>query len=215
MGNDQRCDSAISAVNSDASETRFESDEIEDFRSDRQPGKDASLKRPLRLSNAHRRRVSEASINGKSTNSGPVKSGKPTDASSSNTSTVVADFDVSFDFSPTEYGSATTPLFSPTEVNCICCGIPHPPLSHDDQFPEKCWEHQACLARGGWKKHLERVPHTRCPLSDCVKAGADFKTQEKFLQHWFKRHDEKCWYWGKKKGFFGSETAVWLQWKGR
>lgn len=210
FGNGLRRDSAVSAV-SDISASRSSPGGAEMYRYQRPQRtlSDTTIKRPLRLSNAHKRRVSTASINSPNSNNTTIQPGQL--IQSMNTSAVVEDNGFPSDLTPTEYD---TPFTTPSDITCFCCNIPNPSHSHDDEYPEKCWEHQVCLTRGGWKKHLERFQHTSCPLTDCSKSGSDLGTQEKFVKHWLKRHEEKCWYWGKKKTIFGSEKAVWLRWNG-
>jgi hypothetical protein len=203
-----RRDSVVSAAVSETSATQSEADMYRYQRPQRTVS-DTTIKRPMRLSNAHKRRVSVASVY--TTNSFTVKPGQLIDASSPNAYDVSEDYGFPTDVNPNEYDISFT---TPSDNTCSCCNIPHPNHAHDDEYPEKCWEHQICLPRGGWKKHLERYEHIRCPLSGCVRSSNDFASQEKFIKHWVKRHEEKCWYWGKKKNVFGSEKAVWLRWDG-
>jgi hypothetical protein len=56
--------------------------------------------------------------------------------------------------------------------------------------------------------------HKRCPMVGCAKAGADFGSHERFLQHWRNKHPEKLWHWERKSGFFGGQKVQWRKWNG-
>jgi len=86
---------------------------------------------------------------------------------------------------------------------------------HDEQFPEKCYEHKRCMEKGGWKKHLRSSYHTECPLVGCPKSGADFGTDQRFLQHWRKKHPEKLWAWETYTTWWGARRVQWRKWNGR
>jgi hypothetical protein len=96
----------------------------------------------------------------------------------------------------------------PTQNACACCLLPTSP-AHEDQQPEKCYQHQSCFIQHGWKEHLQKVAHTRCPLIGCKKSGADFGTDKRFLQHWRNKHPEKLMYWKRSSRCFGGIRYAW------
>lgn len=99
---------------------------------------------------------------------------------------------------------------------CRTCGqMLEPDSDHDERYPEKCRKHGVCLRREGWIGHFSREGHTRCPLRDCEKAGVDFGSSERFLQHWRNKHEDKCWYWETKRHLFGGPTREKVKWNGK
>ncbi|CZR66290.1 uncharacterized protein PAC_16191 [Phialocephala subalpina] len=104
----------------------------------------------------------------------------------------------------------------PHQRQCRTCGqMLEPGSDHDERYPEKCRKHGVCLKREEWIDHFSRESHSRCPLRDCEKAGVDFGSNERFLQHWKHKHEDKCWYWETKRHLFGGPTREKVKWNGK
>lgn len=57
---------------------------------------------------------------------------------------------------------------------------------HDVDYPMACSKHYDCFE--SWTTHVAEYNHTECPIPGCAKAGVDFGTDSRFMQHFRNKH---------------------------
>ena len=90
----------------------------------------------------------------------------------------------------TGYQSSDAPDSIDNKMRCRRChkrlGSESRTRQHYKDYPHHCPHHDMCF--NSWRKHMKEYMHTQCPLPGCAEGDIDFRTEERFMRHWQKRH---------------------------
>ncbi|KAK7225435.1 hypothetical protein V2G26_013438 [Clonostachys chloroleuca] len=59
--------------------------------------------------------------------------------------------------------------------------------AHRQAHPQSCKIHSKCFK--SWRDHNDRYSHSYCGVADCERAGVDYGTNARYMQHFHGRHN--------------------------
>ena len=76
------------------------------------------------------------------------------------------------------------------QYNCSRCSLQFSTSveleNHSRYQVNWCNQHVQCFA--SWGTHVQEAQHISCPFPGCAKAGENFGTNERYLQHYRNKH---------------------------